>query len=135
MFVLKTQSGEVAGTSAAPIVADLEADCFRSSGQAWLDPRPSTGGFVEEAPDPPRVPAKVTARQAIQALIGIGVYEEDVEAVIDGIADPTQQRVARNFWRRSNDFERANPTLNAIAPALGLTQAQLDDLFILAASL
>jgi len=83
-----------------------------------------------------RVPESVTARQAVEALMGIGVFEEHVEAAIAAIQDDAQRRKVANLWRRSNDFERANPTLNAFAKqSLGMTDAQLDQLFIVAKTL
>lgn len=84
----------------------------------------------------PRVPEGVTARQAVEALIGIGVYEEHVEAAIAAIQDDTQRRKVANLWRRSNSFERDNQVLNWFAKqSLGMSDAQLDQLFIVASTL
>jgi hypothetical protein len=92
--------------------------------------------FVPPDPPPPTVPDRVTARQAVEALLRSGITEDMVEAALSAIPDATQRAIARNLWRRSNDFERNNPTLIALATqSLGMTEQQLDQLFILANTL
>lgn len=93
---------------------------------------------VAPPPPPPQppVPERVTARQAVEALIRIGVTEDAIEAALAAIPDATQRAIATNLWRRSNDFERSNPTLIALAKqSLGMTDDQLDQLFITASTL
>ena len=85
-------------------------------------------------PAPASVPAKVTRRQARQALFLSGVSLATVDALIDALPEPSRT-VSRIFWEDSNDFERTNSTLNAMAAALNLTPPQLDDLFRLAQTL
>lgn len=45
-YSLRKSGGEIVDWSTSPIVADVVGDCFRASGQVWLDPRPSEGGYV-----------------------------------------------------------------------------------------
>ncbi|CAB4159020.1 hypothetical protein UFOVP707_44 [uncultured Caudovirales phage] len=88
------------------------------------------------APPAVRVPERVTARQAVEALLRTGVTETMVEASLAAIPDATQRAIAQNLWRRSNDFERTNTVLIALATqSLGMTPQQLDELFVLAATL
>ena len=81
-----------------------------------------------------RVPEKVTARQAVQALIAAGKLHL-VQPAIDAIADPVQRAMVQAEWDKSQDFERARPTLIALATAIGLDAAALDALFISAEDL
>jgi hypothetical protein len=80
-----------------------------------------------------QVPAKVTMRQARLALLQ-GGYLPTVNTLVASIPGPTGDE-ARVTWDYSSDVERTNPLVAQIAAALPLTSAQVDDLFILAASL
>jgi len=81
-----------------------------------------------------RVPDKVTARQAVQALIAAGKLQL-VQPAINAIADPGQRAMVQAEWDKSQDFERSRPTLIALATAIGLDAAALDALFIQADAL
>jgi hypothetical protein len=90
---------------------------------------------VLSVPTAPTVPASVTARQAHQALIVMGLYDQ-VAPAINAIADATQRRLVQAEWDKSQVFERNRPALIALATgALGMTEQQLDDLFVFAATL
>jgi len=80
------------------------------------------------------VPASVTRRQAKQALLLNGLLA-GVQPAIDAIPDAAQRAMIRIEWDDSQVFERDRPALIALGSALGLTNAQLDDLFIGAAQL
>ena len=80
------------------------------------------------------VPTSVTRRQAKQALLLKGLLG-NVRPAIDAISDATQRAMIQIEWDDSQVFERDRPALIAIGSALGLTIAQLDDLFIGAAQL
>lgn len=77
----------------------------------------------------PRVPAKVTRRQARQALAMEGLLGS-VQPAIDAIADPLQRQLAQIEWDDSQDFERDRPLLIQLGHAIGLTDAGIDALFI-----
>ena len=81
-----------------------------------------------------RVPDKVTARQAVQALIAAGKLQL-VQPAINAIADPVQRAMVQAEWDKSQVFERNRPTLIALATAIGLDAAALDALFIQADAL
>jgi hypothetical protein len=74
------------------------------------------------------VPSAVTPLQARRALRAAG-YLAQVEAAIAEADDDTQ-----DAWRYAQQIERAHPFLTAIAAQLGLTEAQMDDLFRAAAA-
>jgi hypothetical protein len=87
--------------------------------------------FFEPEPEP--VPASVTSRQARLALLGIGLLD-DVEAALASLEGP-QGRAAQIEWEYALAVERQSPLIAALAPALGLTDEQVDDLFRAAVSL
>lgn len=76
----------------------------------------------------PPVPAEVTMRQARTALLLAGKLD-DVQAAIDGIVDATNRRVAQIAWDYSSVVQRHYGLVAALAPGLGLTDDQVDDLF------
>ena len=55
--------------------------------------------------------------------------------MIDSIEDPTERLLTQVFWEDSNTFERNHPMLVELGTALGLTEAELDMMFINASKL
>lgn len=82
---------------------------------------------------PPQVPAAVTMRQARLALLGAGLLA-NIDAAIDALPSP-QKEAARIEWEYSQEVQRHNGFVSALAPALGLTAEQTDALFVQAATL
>jgi hypothetical protein len=81
----------------------------------------------------PPVPFEVTMRQARLALFGAGLLG-GVQAAIDALSEPTKT-AAQIEWDYSNTLQRTNPFVATLGGALGLTSAQIDDLFIAAEKL
>ncbi|AMG39988.1 hypothetical protein [Achromobacter xylosoxidans] len=97
------------------------------------------------------VPAAVSRFQGRQALrlstmedgrivindtSGPSPAKRDLLAAVDELlAAPTTPAYYRDAWNDIQQFERDSPMLLAIADELGLAAANLDDLFILAATL
>lgn len=75
------------------------------------------------------VPDFLTPRQMRLALIGHGITLTDVEAVINGLPEPAKTYAKVN-WEYATSFDRGNEMLNQMAPYLGLTQEDLDLIFI-----
>jgi hypothetical protein len=90
---------------------------------------------VPEAADlpPPVVITEVTMRQARLALLQAGQLAA-VSAAIAGMPSP-QKEAAQIEWEYSNSLSRSNPLVLALGPALGMSAAQLDELFVLASAL
>lgn len=85
---------------------------------------------TREIPDPaPEVPASVTAMQARIALHDAGLL-----AVAHAAAEAAGGAV-QIAWEYATEFPRRSPTIAALASQLGLTDAQVDDLFIAAAAI
>jgi hypothetical protein len=101
--------------------------------------RPCTAAEVEDivarqsTPKPPTVPEFVTMRQARLILFRVGMLE-DVEAALEALPSP-QKEAARIEWDYSSEVERHRGLVAALGESLGLTEPQLDDLFIKAAEL
>src|SRR5574343_647212 len=79
------------------------------------------------------VPRAVTMRQARLALLGAGKLAA-VDAAINSMAEPTKS-AARIEWEYSGEVQRHNGFVAALGPALGLTEAQIDALFVAASKL
>lgn len=73
------------------------------------------------------VPEAVSPRQARLALLGIGMLSA-VEQALASVPGP-QGEAARIDWEYATEVRRDSPLIAALAPALGLTSEQVDDLF------
>jgi hypothetical protein len=74
------------------------------------------------------IPESITRLQAKLQLSKIGKFSE-AEALIQGNEN------TRIYWNDANNFYRNDQTLLDMATALGLSDAQLDDLFLQASKL
>ncbi len=81
----------------------------------------------------PKVPVSVTMRQARMALLNAGLLNA-VNAAIAAIPGASGD-AARIEWEFSSEVQRNRPLLSGLAQALGLSEAQIDQLFITAAML
>jgi hypothetical protein len=93
---------------------------------AWLAEGNTPDPYV---PPPPPIPATVTRFQAL-AILAAGGYLGTIRTYINTLDVNNVQRLA---WENATDWERTSPTLNALAQMLGLTDTEVDDLFIAAA--
>ena len=89
--------------------------------QEWLDQGNSIGPYV--APPSPPV-TQVTAYQAKIQLSRSGLYDSVVTTV--NTSDNPELKIA---WEVATSFERNSLFILALQPELGLTDAQVDDLF------
>jgi hypothetical protein len=80
-------------------------------------------------PPPPPIPTTVTRFQAL-ATLAAGGYLDTVHTYIDALPRSNIQRLA---FENATDWERSSPTLAALATMLGLSNAQVDELFVAAA--
>jgi hypothetical protein len=76
----------------------------------------------------------VTPRQMRIALVMYGIPLSTIDNMIDSLPEPNRS-VARITWEYSIEFQRNNQLLMTMAPMLGLTSAQIDQLFTIASSL
>jgi hypothetical protein len=88
---------------------------------------------LRKLPKPTPTPQVVTMRQARLALLGAGKLA-GVTAAINAL--PSQQKEAAQIeWEYSQTVERQRGFVLLLGAALGLTDAQLDGLFVTAAGL
>lgn len=112
-----TASGGVALLPAGCVeITDEEADSIRAEQIAAL---------------PVPVPQEVTRFQARAALYQFGLLD-DVEAAI---ADPATDMMLKLAWQDALSFKRTSSFVLGMAQALGLTDEQVDDLFIAASGI
>lgn len=97
------------------------------TGYEWVE-LPYKAPVIDTPATP--VPASVTRRQFKLALLGIDLLD-DVEAMIAASGD----RALQINWEEALEFERGNPFVAQMAAALGKTEADVDALFVLAATL
>jgi hypothetical protein len=76
----------------------------------------------------------VTPRQIRLALNAMGVPLVNIENAINALPEPTRTQ-AWVTWDYSTEFQRNNPLVAALAPALGFTPEQLDQLWQLASNI
>ena len=89
--------------------------------QKWLDAGNTISPYV--APPSPQV-TQVTAYQAKIQLSRSGLYDSVVTTV--NTSDNPELKIA---WEVATSFERNSLFILALQPELGLTDAQVDDLF------
>lgn len=84
-------------------------------------------------PAPATVPAAITRRQARLSLLHAGKLAA-VESAIATISDHTHQMAAQIEYENAT-WERGNPWIEQLGSQIGLTPADIDQLFITAATL
>lgn len=90
---------------------------------------------IHQETPPVVVPDVVTNAQFRRALIRSNIMPSSVLAAIEAMPTGATREEARTQWEYANTIERGNPLIAQLAPAFGLTSAQVDSLFILAATL
>jgi len=116
---------------AKPITEQVRADLLAAQSAGKVIEADADGFPVAVDPPPPGPPQVVSRFQARAALHLAGLLPQ-VEALM---ADPATDTLARLAWTDAQEFRRTSPTLLAMASALSLTDAQLDQLFITAAGI
>jgi hypothetical protein len=79
------------------------------------------------------VPRNVTSRQMHKAL-ALTDKLSTIKAFISSLPEPNRTLVDIEF-NQSNEFQRNNTLLNQMAPLLGLSSSDVDQLFIFASTL
>lgn len=98
---------------------------WRYNGSAFVNPNPPVAL--------PTVPPSVTMRQARLALRAAGKLAA-VEAAIAALPEPDKTD-ATIEWEYSNEVLRHNGFVSRLGPLLGMSEAQLDALFVQARAL
>ncbi len=77
------------------------------------------------------IPTSVSPYQARVALTRAGLFDA-VEAIMANESTPAEAKIA---WEYAVVFDRHSTFIATLAPALGLTEQQIDELFVLAATI
>ena len=88
--------------------------------------------FTAPPVQPATVPQSVTMRQARLALLAVGKLDT-INTVIAGIEPAAQRQAIQIEWEYAQTVDRNSPWVAGLAPALALSDADLDSLFVFAA--
>jgi hypothetical protein len=105
----------------------VQPGAIRKEGSRYIQ-----GWVVAPAPAP-EVPAVVTMRQARQAMLSAGILAQ-VDALIAAMPGEEGES-ARIDWNHARDVKRDWPLIGALGPQMGLTEQEIDDLFVYAATI
>lgn len=75
------------------------------------------------------IPQIITARQLRLMLISKGISLQRIASIIEALP-PEQRDIAKVSWEYAHTFERNNPMLLQVAEAIGITEEELNDIFI-----
>ena len=81
-----------------------------------------------------KIPESVTMRQARLVLLQQGILD-DVETAINTIEDEATRRAVQIEWEYALDVRRDWPALQMVTQQLGITDEQLDQMFLLASEI
>lgn len=102
------------------------------AGPGWAyDGQTFTAPPEQQPPELPKVRV-VTRRQGRRALLAAGLLDK-VQLVIDALPEPKRSE-AQIDWDDATEFDRDSELVQALAPALGLDEDGLDELFASAAT-
>ena len=77
----------------------------------------------------PIIPSIITARQLRLQLVLNGFNLNAIDLIIDSLAEPNKS-IAKVSWEYATTFEREHQMLELIAQQLGITETELDTIFI-----
>ncbi|HCC80368.1 MAG: hypothetical protein Tp185DCM00d2C31949971_26 [Prokaryotic dsDNA virus sp.] len=97
------------------------------------DDTPSGWQATEPTPDPEPI-TQVSRAQGKVALISAGHWAS-VVAFVDAIPDPTQKALAEVALYDTTTWQRNSPFLATAASQIGLTETDLDNLFLAASQI
>lgn len=80
------------------------------------------------------VPESISQMKLRKQLILSGISISAIDALIQQLPQPNRDLI-QTMWEYAVVFDRTNPELNEMAEMLGITQEQLDDIFINASNL
>lgn len=114
----------------APIVAAQYIPCPQDVEVGWLYDGSS---FTPPTPVPAPAPTTCTPAQGLIALYALKqLTEQDILDAIAQIPDPVQRYTATIGYQRATTWQRSSATMTTMAQLLGLTEEDLDALFVYA---
>lgn len=80
----------------------------------------------------PKPPTTCTPRQFRLSLINSNISIQTIETMLNSIQDVKEREIALVEWEYSLEIKREHPLISSFASQLGISESQLDDIFILA---
>jgi hypothetical protein len=77
----------------------------------------------------------LSAVQVRLGLLGAGITPAQVEGIIAQIGDDAQRITAQTYWEYATQIHRSHPLIATLGSALGLTSAQIDQMWAAAAGI
>ena len=99
---------------------------------SWRDNKAIGTPVLEDIPT--IMPQTVSRAQGKASLLMFGLLD-DVEAYIEAMPEGVDKKLALLAYNETNEWHRESPFLQQMASEIGLTQEQLDNLFIVAATI
>lgn len=95
------------------------------------------GGAINPYEAPPPIPFQFPTLQPFQfwAMIDIAGITNTVRDAVDGISDARKKKVAKAKLDRSLAFHRTDPLIQMLGPVAGLTDDQIDNLWMMASNI
>ena len=101
------------------------------NGAEWIEG--ATPEEIAEA-NKPKVPEEISAMRLMLQLFDMGITDQDIFDDIDSISDTmfsiADKEKAKIKYKTAVTFQRTNAELNFVATMEGLTQEQVDEIFI-----
>ena len=101
------------------------------NGSEWIEG--ATPEEIAEA-NKPKVPESISAMRLKLQLFDMGITDQDIFDDIDSIPEVmfsfAAKEKAKIMYKTATTFERTNGELNFVATMKGLTQEQVDEIFI-----
>ena len=120
-------AGEIAATAADAAAQDAAGLLARRAEMTITDLQFAAAAILPQF-------GFMTAQEAAD-WVGAGVIPAVAQAVIDGIADPTERAVATIRIRGARTISRNESFVSALASAYGLTDEEVDAFFVVARGL
>lgn len=81
-----------------------------------------------------KIPSVVTMRQGRLALLQFNLLDT-VDTALANITDPMTRKASQIEWEYATEIRRDSPLVTQLSSSLGLTEEQMDQLFLLASTL
>ena len=129
-FLTKNDNNVINGDLVSKwILVDItdEQAIFLKEGYQFVD-----GVWIAPPPVVPviEIPQTISKMKLRMQLILSGIPLSSIYAAIEQIPDSVQKEIVLTKWEHAVTFDRTDETLNGMAQMLGMTQEQLDIIFI-----
>ena len=109
----------------------VKADAETAAANGWVE----AVGEYTTIPTPVIVPQSVSMAQARKALLSAGITAAMVDTAIAGIAGDDQRGMSEIDWEFATTVSRSSALVAMLGAELGLTDSEIDTLFIEASKL